>query len=243
MTDIIKLALALTVVALIAGMAIAFTHSKTADKIELRQQEARTEALRAVFPEGVEIEAREGSSPLPESYWVAEQNGETVGYAFQASSRGYSSMIEVMVGISPEGTILGLTILSQNETPGLGTRVAEIVSDKYLWNGLGAPKEGEKPWFTEQFAGLDATRDIEISKTREWHKASAKERRALKENNAITAITGATVSTKAIAAAVEKDVSRYARALREQSPDEDTGMLERKMVNEAPEESPTAENQ
>jgi RnfABCDGE-type electron transport complex G subunit len=214
-------------------MAIAFTHSKTADKIELRQREARAEALEAVFPEGVEIEAEEGESPLPAKYWIATKDGEMVGYAFQASARGYSSTIEVMVGVAPDGEILGLTVLSQNETPGLGTRVAEVVSDKYLWNGLGAPKGDEKPWFTEQFEGLNVTEDIEISKTREWHKAGAQEREQLKEENAITAITGATISTEAVTSAIERDVSRYARALGDSSREEEAGVPAGALAEEA----------
>lgn len=235
MTDILKLTLSLTIVAVVAGVAIAFTHAKTADKIELRQQEVRAEALRAVFPEGVEIETQEGGSPLPDSFWVAKRDGETVGYAFQAAARGYSSTIEIMVGVSTDGEIMGLTVLSQNETPGLGTRVAEVVSDKYLWNGLGAPKGDEKPWFTEQFTGLDVTEDIEVSKTKEWHKASGEERGELRKKNTVTAITGATISTEAVISAVERDVSRYARALKDRTPEGEFGKPRSEVAGEAPE--------
>ncbi|PJC48823.1 MAG: hypothetical protein CO035_01435, partial [Candidatus Omnitrophica bacterium CG_4_9_14_0_2_um_filter_42_8] len=38
---------------------------------------------------------------------------------------GYSSVIETMVGMKKDGTITGLRVISQNETPGLGIRIAE----------------------------------------------------------------------------------------------------------------------
>ena len=50
-------------------------------------------------------------------------------------SQGYSSKIKVMVGIDPNlEKILGINILAQNETPGLGTKMTEIESTTTLWS-------------------------------------------------------------------------------------------------------------
>ncbi|MFW5775588.1 MAG: FMN-binding protein, partial [Chitinivibrionales bacterium] len=157
MLDIIRLAVVLTIVALIAGLAIAFTNAQTEDKIALQQQRAQQEALEAVLPEGTEIVEKEGQDGQPKQYWVAVNNGDIVAYALQGSNRGYSSSIRYIVGIRPDGEIVGVHILAQGETPGLGTRVTETVSKKYFWNGLWGPREEVDPWFTQQFIGLDAT--------------------------------------------------------------------------------------
>ncbi len=58
--------------------------------------------------------------------------------AFEVFADGYSKGgLHVLVGISPDGTIKGVSILSISETPGLGTKV-------------------EDPAFLNQFAGVSA---------------------------------------------------------------------------------------
>ncbi len=213
MLDIIKLAVVLTIVALIAGLAIAFTNAQTEEKIERQQRLAQQAALEAVLPKGTEIVEKTGQDPKPQQYWVAVRDGDTVAYALAGSNRGYSSSIQYIVGVRPGGEIVGVNILSQSETPGLGTRVTEEVSKKYFWNGLWGPKEVIKPWFTQQFVGLDATREIELSGTAEWHTLSEQQRAKLEQRNEITAITGATISTRAVSEGVEKTVSKYLPAL------------------------------
>lgn len=216
MTDIIKLSVVLTIVSLAAGLAIAFTNSYTAAEIEKRKDEARTEALKTVFPEGVEITERKGDPPLPEIFWSAAKEGKTAGYAFQDSLRGYAKEIKIMVGVDTAGTVIGMKVLSQSETPGLGTRVMESVSKKYLWNGLLGKKESIEPWFTKQFVGLTLKNRIAIDKSSpEWHLVSEQEKIRLTEENKITAITGATISTRTVAKAVMKSIPIYVELLKD----------------------------
>ena len=40
-------------------------------------------------------------------------------------TEGYAGNIEIMVGVKPDGTVNGIEILSQAETPGLGARITE----------------------------------------------------------------------------------------------------------------------
>lgn len=207
--DILKLTIVLTIVALIAGLAIAFTNAQTEEKIALQQKLSQQTALEAVLPKGVQIIEKSGQAPLPSQYWVAVRDQDTVAYAIKGSNRGYSSSIQYIVGVRPDGEIVGVNILSQSETPGLGTRVTEEVSEKYFWNGLWGPKDAIDPWFTQQFVGLNATEDIELAETAEWHTLSEQQREELKSQNEITAITGATISTQAVSEGVEKTVSKY----------------------------------
>ncbi|MCK9430277.1 MAG: FMN-binding protein, partial [Candidatus Omnitrophica bacterium] len=44
---------------------------------------------------------------------------------FKASGKGYSSVIETLAGILPDGKINAIKVVSLNETPGLGMRVTE----------------------------------------------------------------------------------------------------------------------
>jgi electron transport complex protein RnfG len=62
--------------------------------------------------------------------------------------RGYGGPIQMVVGLDRNGKVLGASIVSMNETPGLGTRVKD------------------EPAFLEQFRGLmSETIDDEVRKT------------------------------------------------------------------------------
>lgn len=211
--DVLRLALVLTVVALFAGLAIGITYSRTEEQIAVQEEKARQEALAAVFPEGATIAELSGDDVLPTPYWAGILDGDTVGYAFMDSARGYANYIKVVVGVKPDGTIIGLTVLSQEETPGLGSRVLETTSAYYVWNGLFSKREKVLPWFTSQFVGLGIQEPIGIEKGTEWHRMNDKEREALEEKNQITALAGATISTKAVVEGVRRHIPRYVSQL------------------------------
>ncbi len=214
MADIIKLTVVLTIVSVIAALAIAFTNSKTKDRILEQNQMAEKSALQQIMPQNSEIaEMHCSSSECPSQYWSAEDQNQTV-YAFKILSRGYAGDIKFLVSITEDGKIVGMNILEQSETPGLGARVSESISKKYIWNGLFGKKEEGLRWFTKQFEGIDITKNIKIDKTiGEWHKLDSNKRNELLSQNSITAITGSTISTKAITSGLEKQARAYLNAL------------------------------
>ncbi len=214
--EVLKLAVVLTIVALFAGLAIGLTYSQTEDQIAFQEQKAREEALAAVFPEGASIEKHQGGDRLPTPYWTARKDDQFVGYAFMDSARGYANYIKVVVGVDASGTIIGLTVLSQEETPGLGSRVLETTSPYYVWNGLFAEREKVLPWFTSQFHGLDVREPIGIEKGTEWHALSEQKREELEKRNEVTAIAGATISTRAVIDGVRAHIPEYISAISEQ---------------------------
>jgi len=213
--DIVKLTVVLTIVSLTAALAIAFTNSKTKDRILEQKQIAEKSALQQIMPSNSEItEMHCSSSGCPSQYWIAKNEKQTV-YAFKISSRGYAGNIQFLVSITEDGKVVGMNILEQSETPGLGARVSESISRKYIWNGLFGKKEEGLRWFTRQFEGIDITKAIKIDKTTgEWHKLDNKKRSELLSQNSITAITGSTISTRAITAGLEKQARAYLNALR-----------------------------
>ncbi len=213
MGNILKLAGVLTIVTALAGLAVALVYTNTKEQIELRKEEKLRESLLSVFPDNVEIHEKKGIDTLEVPYWVAKNGDSIVGYAFRDSAPGYSSYIKMLVGISPHGKIMGVSVISQNETPGLGTRVEEVLSDKYLWNGLFTKSEKKEPWFTRQFEGLSVTSPIKIDKSGEWHTLSSQQRQKLKNEHKVTAITGATISTRAVITALRQSIPDYYRQL------------------------------
>jgi len=211
--DIIKLIVVLTVVTTVAGLAIGFTNTKLAGRIAEQEQETRQSAIGSVFPQGVKIDEVKGGGALPGKYWMAATaDGALAGYAFEMAGTGYAGDIKFMAGIAPDGKILGITVLFHNETPGLGSRVNEVPSTKYIWYPMGG-SEKSKPWFTEQFVGLSALRPIGVDKIAEWHKLDSTAKDALKEKNTVTAITGSTITTVAFTKAIEHKAKGYLEAI------------------------------
>ena len=81
-------------------------------------------SLKEVMPGAIEFKAVESGSEVL-YYKAYGQNNSFMGVVFKASGKGYSSVVETIVGMLKDGTITAIKVLSQNETPGLGARVTE----------------------------------------------------------------------------------------------------------------------
>lgn len=187
MNNILRFVLVLFLVNLIAASILAGVYYITKPRIEAEERLVREEALREAMPESVgdrfEVVKENGEI----KYWKVFKDSAGVkprGYVFIAEKYGYSSVIETMVGIKSDGTITGAKVLNQSETPGLGAKIVESISDKTIIKALKDLFSKEKkieekmpPYFTEQFKGV-SVRSLDINK--------------------IDAITGATISSKAV---------------------------------------------
>jgi electron transport complex protein RnfG len=213
--EALKLTVALTVISLLAGLAIGYTNEKTAPRIAQQRAHRETQAIRAVLPHGVQVAERRGRKPLPQRYWAGLSDGREATYAFIVRVESYDPYgITFAVGVDTAGTILGVRVLDQQETPGLGSRVVEVASTDYIWRRWRGPPQQNDPWFTDQFRGIDIRQRIELERSAEWHALSERERLGLRRRNAVTAITGATISSRAVARGLESAVFNYVRALR-----------------------------
>ncbi|NQT76037.1 MAG: RnfABCDGE type electron transport complex subunit G [Candidatus Omnitrophica bacterium] len=193
MKNILRFTLILFLVNFVAASILAGVYHVTRPKIEAREMLAREEALKEVMPESVgdQIEAVEDKEGV--EYWnvFKGSSGRVTGHVFIVKQYGYSSEIEIMVGMKRDGTITGVRILNQNETPGLGAKIVEVVSDRTILKALKgmfskdkAPEQKIPPYFTEQFKGVNVS-EVELSK------------------HGIEAITGATITSKAVVDAIK----------------------------------------
>jgi len=192
----IKIVLTLVGFVFFAALAIAFTNEKTYETIKQREREAQAYSLKIVLSDG--SEKKEDSIAGFGKFYRETVGGKTIGYAFMGEAKGYSSKIKFFCGIDTEGRIKGLSIISQNETPGLGTRVIETISNARFPLGLVQKQEETEPWFCTQYKGISAVDRISLNKGGEWHALSQEARDRLLRNNQITVITGSTITTAAI---------------------------------------------
>jgi H+/Na+-translocating ferredoxin:NAD+ oxidoreductase subunit G len=185
MNNTAKIIIVLTLITIISGGVLAVLDSYTKPRIEAYKTEAKNEAVSDVLPKDVKIETIVKND---QTYYKASKNNEIVGYAFQVSGGGYQSELVLMVGVNADfSEIIAAKILSQVETPGLGTKIENDPSNK------------EDPtWFIDQFKELTVEPEIIYVKN---VKPSKK--------NEIQAITGATISSAAIVDILNKGIQKF----------------------------------
>ena len=176
MKDIPKFALTLLIVTLIASGSLAWVNNITKPKILKLQTQDLEHGLLNVLPaarKGIIAPVKKQNKIIFYKGYSDRVKKHLIGYAFLVPASGYSSTIRTLVGVDTSGIIVAIQILSQQETPGLGTKCQEI-------------RSGEtKPWFQEQFVGKQCT-NISVNK----------------DGGEIAALTGATITSRAITNAI-----------------------------------------
>jgi electron transport complex protein RnfG len=143
--------------------------------------------------------------------FVASAAGAPAGFVVEGESRGYKNRIRFFVALSPAFEILGVRVVEHEEDPGLGAEIAT-------------------PWFQGQYVGrpaaaaarLDVTRDpmpedwraalqtlarTPVPAWRERHRALM----AREAERPIYAVTGATISSRALTSGVRTTVEHFRR--------------------------------
>ncbi len=155
-----KLGLILFLISAVAATLLAMTNYVTAETIEAINEKTNMEARLEVLPEASEFQAVDPDELMtvvkdiglekPEELvevFVGKNGGQEVGYTVKtAPSSGFSGTIEVLTGISNDGNLAGMTILSHGETPGLGANAT-------------------LPDFRNQYQGLSAEEDVSVAKS------------------------------------------------------------------------------
>jgi electron transport complex protein RnfG len=121
--SIVKSTIVLTVVCLIAAGLLGYSYVLTKDKIDEQNKKALNEQLKQVFPDATEF--KEETNSQEQSYFTALNGKDLIGYAAVAESPGYSSVLQILVGMNLSKQVTGVRIIYQSETPGLGTEAAK----------------------------------------------------------------------------------------------------------------------
>ncbi|MBM3254880.1 MAG: RnfABCDGE type electron transport complex subunit G [Candidatus Omnitrophica bacterium] len=124
MKEMVRYGFILALICTIASGLLAGMNLLTKARINAQAQDEEEASLKEVLPQGERFEAVRAEEEVL-YYKVYDKSGKFVAVAFKASGKGYSSVIESMVGMNKDGVINAIKILSQNETPGLGAKVVE----------------------------------------------------------------------------------------------------------------------
>ena len=147
MRELIKMVVVLAVICTSSGVVLSYVNQTTEEPREYSYikfvQEPSMKAVLSDYDNDpikerikLAVGEDEEGNPVELVVFPAKKGGETQAIAYSAAAKGYNDLIEVMIGVNPDGTLTGISIMTHTETPGLGARIVE-------------------PEFTDQFAGLD----------------------------------------------------------------------------------------
>ncbi len=158
--DILKPTLVLFLVGLIVTALLAWVYGITRPIIEAREAADLAASLSRVLPAAETFEPVKTAQTLATQGYAVPSTvtavypgsaGGPAGYAVAVSPKGYGGAISMLVGVGPDGAVTGVTILTMNETPGLGTNAS-------------------KPDFLSQYAGLSVADAPAVVKTQTGRK-------------------------------------------------------------------------
>lgn len=130
---LVKLGLRLMIVCAIAAVGLGFTYTVVEKRITEQDRKVKAEAADEVL---VPIGAHAEEDPellaalqpqfkdLVSVFRAVDESGNTVGYAFILKSKGYN-FITMAVGVDSNGQVTGTSVVTNEETPGVGAPVAE----------------------------------------------------------------------------------------------------------------------
>ncbi|MBD9632435.1 electron transport complex subunit RsxG [Pseudomonas sp. PDM19] len=174
---LLKNVLALGLLAVLAASVVATVHQLTAQRIDTAQREARGRTLLELLPRGsydnhpleTEVSAfdpkllgRDEAAPA----YLARLHGQTTAVVLQPVARdGYGGSIQLLVGVTAQGRLLGVRVVAHHETPGQGDRI-ELGKSDWLhgFDGRSLSDPAEAGWKVkkdggqfDQFAGATVT--------------------------------------------------------------------------------------
>ncbi len=174
---ILRVAGTLTAICLVVAALLGGVDAVTREKIDAINLRNTEEALAKVLPDcefekveltdGMTAAAAASGAKLTEAY-KASSGSEAVGYAFKVVASGSQGNIEMIVGVDADNAVTGVSIVSNKETKGIGSKVMDNEPTK-----AGKPVLDQFMGKTYTEAGLTVGKDID-------------------------AISGATVSSKGV---------------------------------------------
>ncbi len=129
----VSAAVILFIIAVVVTLALAGTNELTKDKIIAQATLEQEQAMLKVFPAAAsftDISSSSISSKTPKIKSVnsaLDSSNNQIGLVVVSTFKGYSGEITIIVGISNDRKVTGIQVLSDNETPGLGKKVAENI--------------------------------------------------------------------------------------------------------------------
>lgn len=161
-----KNALALGAAAAICVGVLSFVNMQTAPRIQQQALANKIKVLADVLPgdaashdllhDCVQVtDVNLLGRDEPQAIYRWRQDGSVAAYVVEATAPdGYSGNIDLIVAVTPQGTVLGSRVLVHQETPGLGDKVEERRSNWiYGFNDKAVSADNAPQWAVRKDGG------------------------------------------------------------------------------------------
>ncbi len=130
----LQVVLPLMVIMAVGGLILAVVNEAAQSQIEYNRRALVLKDIRAVFPLDYDNDILQDSLQLEDESLLKFSGAVTVyrarlGNRLQGliflpiKTQGYNDVIELAIGITPDGTVTGVRVIKHAETPGLGSRI------------------------------------------------------------------------------------------------------------------------
>ncbi len=137
--ETIRPVVVLVVICMVAGALLGVVHSVTDPIATANAEKKAQETYAQLVPEAKEFVpvdcTVEGCTAALEGRDAA---GDVVAYVIVAQSKGYGGQVPIAVAFGPKGTVKNITAMANDETPGLGTKIA---GESYIGQYVGLSAE------------------------------------------------------------------------------------------------------
>lgn len=148
--EFVQLGGILCAITLVVALLLGAVNAVTVDQIAANNEAKTQNALAALIPdceselmevpEGTTAEGYSATVEVLSCYKMTNSSGELAGYCVEVAPTGFGGAVDTMVGILPDGTVAGISILScSGETPGLG---AKATGEEFYGQFAGKPADG-----------------------------------------------------------------------------------------------------
>lgn len=150
MKNYIKFGIVLFLIASISSGILSYVNNLTKPIIKERDESSEKEARKEVY---INADKFEDSKAIVEGNYTfipAYKGADFLGYVVKGIGQGYGGEISLIIGISKDGKLEGLKIISAKETPGLGDK---IFNEEWQNSWKGRDKSYEFKVGIDSFAG------------------------------------------------------------------------------------------
>ncbi|MCK5135719.1 MAG: RnfABCDGE type electron transport complex subunit G [Bacteroidales bacterium] len=124
----------LFVITLVAAGLLGSVFALTKEPIRLAELKKKNEAIRVVVPGFDNEPSQEVQKVYVDGdtlyFYLARKGDEILGTAVETfTNEGFSGEFKLMVGFSPDGSIIDIAVIKHAETPGLGDKMERDKSD------------------------------------------------------------------------------------------------------------------
>jgi electron transport complex protein RnfG len=152
MRDIVKLAVFLLVTSGVAGLGVSYVNSLTGPLIEKQILQAKINSFSEVYPQSDEVKdetakyLKPDKKSLMKEVNIAYRKGAPAGVLYTVVTKGYGGPITLMAGFDiASGKLTAIKVLSQTETPGLGSKSKDsFFQDRFRDKNTATPLEVTK---------------------------------------------------------------------------------------------------